>query len=208
MATDQKFTAGQFFSTGLCYLMCKEIPGDAQIGDSVQEGHEAYWFFESLEKPTIPGYSGNTLNTSSRILLSPVEIILNSTYATAFSTKCFDGSIFEKVTIVALKNYGESNMGKTFFTLEMLKAKITSYQDNITPTYTGETVISLMPADNLQKKTQALKDPILGDTISSAVKLTFAAVQYNWIYSKIDITGVNTGQLATGFNCQTNSMIK
>lgn len=211
---DPNFIPGQVASTGLCYMMCEEIPGYANVGKAIQKGHEVYWYFQSLKKPAIPGYSGDVLNTSARVLVSSFDMIVDRLYAEQFSNKCFNGAIFKKVTIILLQNYGVNNMGQPVWSIELKNAKITTYQDHISKDLTLGVGGADQQSQSLSQQNynanpasiQTMGDPSRGTNIIAALKLSWVAEEYNWIFNEIGIEGANKGQVATSFNVLTNSM--
>lgn len=213
-SNDPGFIAGQVASTGLCYMMCEEVPGYAEVASgAVAKGHEVYWYFQSLKKPAIPGYSGDVLNTSARVLLSSFDMVIDRLYAETFSNKCFNGSIFKKVTIVLLQNHGTGSMAKPVWSIELINAKITTYQDNVQKDLTDGIVAAHQQRQDLSQNSynasaasiQAAGDPSRGTNMINALKLSWVAEQYNWIFYKIGIDGSSQGQDATSFNVLTNS---
>ena len=105
-------------------------------------------------------------------------------------------------------------MAKPVWTIEMQNAKITTYQDHIQKDLTDGVDGANRQAQAISQQSyhanpaeiQNLGDPSRGTNIINALKLSWVAEQYNWIFNEISIEGANKGQVATSFNVLTNSM--
>ncbi|HCI49163.1 MAG: hypothetical protein A2977_03515 [Alphaproteobacteria bacterium RIFCSPLOWO2_01_FULL_45_8] len=190
--------SNQVASTGLCYLMCAEIPGDETVSDTVATGHEVYYYECDIRKPVIPGYNGH-LNASARVLFGAITIIMDHRYTEAFSQKCFSGDIFAKITLLNLKNTGVNSTGKPSFRLEVTNAKIvevTANVDHLVTTQNGE-------------KISALKDPNLDlstpDHVVKSVKIAIVGDTYTWTYFPYDEKGAAQGNIVAAFDVHTNT---
>ena len=190
--------SNQVASTGLCYLMCKEIPGDEHVSKSVENGHEVYAFDMDIRKPVIPSYNGN-LNASARVLFGSLTIIMDHRYTEPFSQSCFSGKIFDKITLVNLKNTGMGSTGQPSFRLEVSNAKIVEVTANI------DHLVTIQEGD----KISSLKDPNINlstpDHVVKAFKMSIVGDVYTWTYFPYDETGAAKGNVAAAFNVHTNT---
>jgi hypothetical protein len=190
--------SNQVASTGLCYLMCAEIPGDETVSDTIQTGHEVYYYAMDIRKPVIPSYNGH-LNASARVLFGALTIIMDHRYTEPFSQFCFAGKIFDKITLLNLKNTGVGSTGKSAFRLELTNAKIVEVTANV------DHLVTI----NEGEKVSALKDPKINlstpDHVVKAFKMDIVGDVYTWTYFPYDETGAAQGNVAAAFNVHTNT---
>lgn len=190
--------SNQVASTGLCYLMCDEIPGDENVSDTVQSGHEVYGFHMDIRKPVIPSYNGH-LNASARVMFGQLVIIMDHRYTEKFSEYCFGSKIFKKITLLNLKNTGVGSTGKSAFRVELTNVKIvetTSNVDHLVTVKDGQSV-------------SALKDPnhevTTPDHVVKAFKMAIVGDVYTWTYFPYDETGAAQGNVAAAFDVHKNT---
>lgn len=190
--------SNQVASTGLCYLMCAEVPGDENIGPKVTNGHEVYYYAMDIRKPVIPSYNGN-LNASARVLVGELTIIMDHRFTELFSYKIERGTFFQKITIINLKNTGAGSTGLPSFSIEVSNAKIVEITSNV------EHLLTARETD----KISSLRDPNINlstpDHIVKACKITMVGSYYTWLYYPYDEMGAAKGNVSAGFNVDTNS---
>ncbi|MFN7662503.1 MAG: hypothetical protein ACK5PQ_02130 [Alphaproteobacteria bacterium] len=190
--------SNQVASTGLCYLMCAEIPGDETVSDTIQKGHEVYYYAMDIRKPVIPSYNGH-LNASARVLFGSLTIIMDHRYTEPFSQFCFSGKIFDKITLLNLKNTGAGSTGKPSFRLEIANAKIVEVTANV------DHLVTLQEGS----KVSSLRDPNIDlstpDHVVKAFKMDIVGDIYTWTYFAYDEKGAAQGNVAAAFNVHTNT---
>jgi hypothetical protein len=190
--------SNQVASTGLCYLMCDEVPGDETVSDTVTNGHEVYYYAMDIRKPVIPGYNGH-LNASARVLFGALTIVMDHRYTELFSQKCFSGDIFKKITLLNLKNVGSGSTGKSAFRIELTNVKIVEVTANVDHLVTV----------NEGEKISSLKDPNLNlstpDHVVKAFKMDIVGDVYTWTYFPYDEKGAAQGNVVAAFNVHTNT---
>lgn len=190
--------SNQVASTGLCYLMCDEIPGDETVSDTVTTGHEVYYYAMDICKPVIPGYNGH-LNASARVLFGGLTIIMDHRYTELFSQRCYAGDIFKKITLLNLKNVGSGSTGKSAFRIELTNVKIVEVTANVDHLVTV----------NEGEKISSLKDPNLNlstpDHVVKAFKMDIVGDVYTWTYFPYDEKGAAQGNVVAAFNVHTNT---
>src|SRR3989338_7696531 len=179
--------SSQFASTGLCYLMCAEIPGASNISDSVTNAHEVYCYDMQIQKPTLPGYNGNLLS-SGRVTFSELTIILGNTYTEIFQQKTFSSQVFKTLTLTNLKNTGVGSTGKSSFRIEIQNAKIVKLVANINHLVTTQD----------SEKISALKNTTsTPDHIVKALKINIIGKVYTWTYFPYSDKGEPKGNVVS-----------
>jgi len=196
--TNTQPRSNQVASTGLCYLMCDEIPGDETVSDTVKTGHEVYSFAMDIRKPVIPSYNGH-LNASARVMFSQLTIVMDHRYTELFSEFCYGGKIFKKITLINLKNTGVGSTGKNAFRLEITNPKIVEVTANV------DHLVTINDGDGVA----SMKDPNINlstpDHVVKAFKMDIVGDVYTWTYFPFDETGAAQGNVAAAFDVHTNT---
>lgn len=189
--------SNQVASTGLCYLMCDEVPGDETAGDATN-AHEVYYYAMDIRKPVIPSYNGN-LNASARVLFGALRIIMDHRYTEAFSQYCFAGSVIKKLTLLNLKNIGSGNTAKSSFKIEITNVKIVEVMANVNHLVTMKD----------KERIASLKDPSIDlstpDHIVKAFQMDVVGDVYTWTYFPYDDTGTPKGNVPAAFDVHINA---
>ncbi len=186
-------------TSGLCYFMCAEIPGIATAGSDVVTGHQVYRYRLSGSKDIKIGYNGN-LNASAQVRIQTLDIVMDMSKTALFVNAGFNGTVFKKITLLNLKNYGATNMAKPGFKIELVNAKLVEVVSSAS--YAVGVAAEAEGPDFFKsnfKNSNDIKN-------IGAVGLSFTAQEYNIFYFPVNAAGAPQGQVATSFNVPTNTL--
>lgn len=187
-------------TSGLCYLMCPQIPGIENVGKTVQNGHQVYRYHLGAAKEVKIGYNGN-LNTSAQVRITNLDLVMDMSKTPLFTDAAGQGTVFPTITLVNLKNYGDSTMAMISFQITLTNAKLVQTVANAT--YGLDRGIEVNEPDFFNAGRSGYENskqiPALG--------VSFVAQQYQFSYFPVDAAGTAKGTFAGGFNVSTNQLI-
>jgi hypothetical protein len=180
--------------------MCPEIPGIENVGSTVENGHQVYRYHLAAAKEVKIGYNGN-LNTSAQVRITNLDVVMDMSKTPLFTDAAGQGRVFPNITIVNLKNYGDSTMAMISFQITLTNAKLVQTVANAT--YGRDRGIEV----NEPGFFDAGRSGYENSRVISALGLSFVAQQYEFCYTPVNAQGTAQGNIAGGFNVSTNQLI-
>ncbi len=198
--------------TASAYLLCPEVPGKENTDNgAITEGHSVFKYRFSMSKSVKPGNNG-LLASTGQVSVSDFKILIDQEQAEAFKAHCGKGTVFPKITIIVVSNYGATGAtAQPKFVIELEKARIAEAIANVPYVqydYVGPTGEVHAVGEGAMDSSRY--DGNFFNNLHSMelylLELSFVFTKGTLIYHSTSTSGEVTGQIATSFDVTINQI--